>query len=494
MTACELAYLKIPFRIIEAKERREHFCKAVGLSPRTLEVLDQRGLLDEARRRGLIFNALKTEVAGRVVEDLPSRHPLLPYWPLSLEQPETEAILEERLNQWGRSVERGLALTGLSQERDSVVAELSDGSLCSPRWVVGCDGAHSAVRKALGLPFEGERYPLTFVLGDVVLGWDRPHGDTWKIVALEDGEVRNVLAAIPLAGAKGRYRISLSAPPDWDPVDRPSLELLTELARPMLPDGTTLSELRWSSTYHISHRIVPRYSQGRVFLAGDAAHIHPPIGGLGMNTGLQDAFNLAWKLAAVIQGRAGEALLETYSAERQPIGAQVVRVTSARMDRAIEGGEPEPEPPYFDTQLFLSYPEGPLVRGSGPEGAPQPGERLPCVDGLVRPGAFGEMRALELLKPGKVQLFAPDRDRLASLLAAVPTPWRDAVHGWEVRGEASPGDDGSTLWDSRGQWRKLVGPGPVLVRPDGHIGWRGEDPSELARWFPTVDAQGSHRP
>jgi 2-polyprenyl-6-methoxyphenol hydroxylase-like FAD-dependent oxidoreductase len=195
------------------------------------------------------------------------------------------------------------------------------------------------VRRTLGLDFPGDSYALTFVLGDVEVDWHLPRGYAFWFHQLVDGELRNMMVAVPVHGSWRRYRLSTAVPDEegaaGDRETTPTLARLTEIATPMLPAGVRLSNLRWSSCYRISHRIVPRYSIGPVFLAGDAAHIHPPIGGQGMNTGLQDAHNLAWKLVLAARGWAAPGLLDSYSAERHPVGMEVVGQTSRAMDDAI---------------------------------------------------------------------------------------------------------------------------------------------------------------
>jgi 2-polyprenyl-6-methoxyphenol hydroxylase-like FAD-dependent oxidoreductase len=189
-------------------------------------------------------------------------------------------------------VRRGLTLASFAEGPDGVRARLVDGAgaehRVSCRWLVGCDGAHSAVRRGLGLPFEGDKYAMTFMLGDVEVDWELPRGRSYRLARVEDGQLTNLVVAVPIRGSPRRYRLSTAVPETTgegvvelgaEAQDAPTLERLAAVVAPMLPPGARLSNLRWSSTYRISHRIVPRYSVGRVLLAGDAAHIHPPIGG-----------------------------------------------------------------------------------------------------------------------------------------------------------------------------------------------------------------------
>ena len=237
-------------------------------------------------------------------------------------------MLEQALRRHGKTVDYGWTLTGLSQTPAGVVARADNAEGQSReircRWLVGCDGAHSKVRSELGLEFSGAKYPQTFVLADVEIDWDLARGMAYRFN--HSGTMASQsLAAIPIHGSASRYRLSTVMPDSAvanaadDNGAAPDLERVKTIMLPLLPPGTALRSLRWSSVYRVSHRIVPRYGIDRVFVAGDAAHIHPPVGGQGMNTGLQDAHNLAWKLALAARGLAAPTLLDSYSAERRPL-------------------------------------------------------------------------------------------------------------------------------------------------------------------------------
>lgn len=218
---------------------------------------------------------------------------------------------------FGTSVDRGVELRAFRETDQGVTAMLvkADGETetLHCHYLVGCDGAHSTVRHGLGLSFEGDQYPLEFMLGDVEVRWALPHGYGCRFLHIAGDQADDFLVYIPLP-ERHRYRLSTIMPSDPDASRHPAeVEhgVLTDRPPPTLADlqaavdllapaGTTVHHLRWSSIFRISHRIVPQYRVGRVFIAGDAAHIHPPTGGQGMNTGIQDAYNLAWKLALVI--------------------------------------------------------------------------------------------------------------------------------------------------------------------------------------------------
>jgi 2-polyprenyl-6-methoxyphenol hydroxylase-like FAD-dependent oxidoreductase len=424
-------------------------------------------------------------VDGELTTRGPGQDDRLPYGALALAQPDAERILEGYWRRYGHAIERGRTLTGLQQDDDGVSATLSTGEVVRSRYLVGCDGAHSTVRKTLGTAFEGERFERTFLLGDVHLDWDRPHRENWQFIELENGELRNVLTVIANPTAPGRYRLSSSIEDSLECPDHPPLELLREVMGPALPPGVTMSDLRWSSRYNISHRIAAEYRSGRVFLAGDAAHIHPPIGGLGMNTGLQDAYNLGWKLSAVCRGQLPEAILDSYHDERHPVGSKVVQVTAARMARAMSGQPPQggDEPPLFDSQLNIRYEPGLLVAGeTPPAGLPRPGDRLPAVQGLRRAHVAGAFRLAELFRDGRFQLFSKGVDH-AAFHSLAERALGDLLRCWAVLDDEEPPEAMGYFLDPQDGWSQEVGRGAVLVRPDNVIGWRGWDPAGLGGWL-----------
>lgn len=484
MLACELSRRGVSHQVIETKPLRERYCKALGVTPRTLEVLDQMGLLDEALRLGFYFTAMTTMVNGEVFKRVEVEDDGLPYRAFCMAQPHMEDLLERAWSRLGHSIIRDVSLASFAQDGDGVTATLSDGRTVRSRYLVGCDGAHSTVRKQLGIGFEGERYGRSFVLGDVHLDWDHPHTEGWQLILLEEGEMRNNITIIPNPTGPGRYRISTSVDLDSECDEHPTLEFLAELIQPALPAGVTISDLRWSSRYNISHRIADRYQEGRVFLAGDAAHIHPPIGGLGMNTGLQDAHNLGWKLAEVLGGRLRESVLETYHLERHPVGCRVVEVTGARMAAAMRGEDPRknPEPPQFDTQLRVRYESGLLVAGeTPPPGLPRPGDRLPAFSGLLRSQVYGELRLAELFRDGRFHLFTHEVD-YHGFQQVAESALADGVRCWAIRHDEPPEAEGHFL-DPHDRWLEAVGTGAVMARPDGVIGWRGHSSSALRDWL-----------
>jgi 2-polyprenyl-6-methoxyphenol hydroxylase-like FAD-dependent oxidoreductase len=320
--AAELARHGIRCRIIDKLAAPSGYCKAIGVTPRTLEVWEDMGIARAMIDAGLWLRGTRMIVAGKAT-DTAFDFSELPYGALGIPQFSTERILVEHLARFGIEVERGVSLASLSDDGARVAVNLAradgSGETAEFHTVVGCDGAHSTVRRTLQIDFPGERFPMPFMLGDVTIDWDLPRGFTnFAIVPKEDG-APDFFVAIPLPD-HNRYRVTMLASPDFsakadagDPQARgldhgiaserpgPSLEQLQEVADRLLPGAPRLGNLRWSSLFGISMRLADHYRVGNVFLCGDAVHIHPPTGGQGMNTGIQDAYNLAWKLALVLR-------------------------------------------------------------------------------------------------------------------------------------------------------------------------------------------------
>jgi 2-polyprenyl-6-methoxyphenol hydroxylase-like FAD-dependent oxidoreductase len=245
-----------------------------------------------------------------------------------LPQADTERLMAKRLAALGVEVERGRQLVGITQEDAGVETQIavqgSSHAECARfSWVAGCDGAHSTVRHLLDIPFEGKAFEEVFCLADLHIDGNVP--DDEMTAHLSKG---NIQAFFPMPGNR-RFRIIFERHDGAPPQNDPSLSEFQEAMDAFGPKGCQVSDPTWMARFHISQRQVKNYRKGRVFLAGDAAHIHSPIGGQGMNTGIQDACNLAWKLALVTSGRAKESLLDSYEAERKPIGSNLLRATGA---------------------------------------------------------------------------------------------------------------------------------------------------------------------
>ncbi|MEM9226506.1 MAG: FAD-dependent monooxygenase [Verrucomicrobiota bacterium] len=325
--ACELARHGVHHRIVDKASTASTTSKALAIHARTLEVLDTMDVIDTFLERGQRVNGMSLYSKGKTItrigiDEVDSRYNFI----LDLPQYETEIILAEHLEAKGFTIERGMRLEGFTQGDDYVDATLARGDYretVRARYLVGCDGSRSTVRKELDLPFEGEVYDENFVLADVHIDWDQSESEIQMYT-----DKQGIVAIFPMPG--GRHRIIATVPTDGEV--QLEIPFFDQLLKERLVHKARLHNPIWFSQFKIHHRIVPRYSVGRVSLAGDAAHIHSPAGGQGMNTGMQDAYNLGWKLALSLQQDVD--LLESYSQEREPVGHDVLKTTD-RMTRLM---------------------------------------------------------------------------------------------------------------------------------------------------------------
>ena len=413
--AAELARHGVSCRIVDQLAAPQPYCRAIGVTPRTLEVWDDMGIAMPMIDAGLWIYSTRRYLNHSPAQDTPRNLSDLPYESLGIPQPETERILTAHLIRFGIAIERPVTLTSFTQDSEGVQAELMhpDGvtEKASFQYIIGCDGARSAVRRILDIPFEGDHYPVGFMLGDVDLDIDLPRGmSLWAINATEPGAL-DFFIAIPLP-ARNRYRVSMLAPPDGSDIaapthglqtDRPApiLEQLQAVADRILPMKATMSDLQWSSNFRIGMRLAANYRKGRGFLAGDSAHIHPPTGGQGMNTGIQDAYNLAWKMALVLRYKAAPQLLDTYEAERRPVGADVVARTRAASDQLGRKDAPQQDR-LADTQVLIHYRDSTLSKNDSTESLEdlpvQAGDRAPDCDGFHREHVRAPFRLLDITR------------------------------------------------------------------------------------------------
>ncbi|AUG75662.1 pentachlorophenol monooxygenase [Kitasatospora sp. MMS16-BH015] len=502
--AAELRRHGVGCRIVDRLAAPQPYAKAVGIQPRTLEVWEGMGLVREALDEAVPLLGQLMFVNGapgpRTDLVLP---PEVPYRFAALPQYTTERLLTDHLAGLGTRVERGTELVGLTQQDGHVRAALATPEGAEEvvaRYVVGCDGAHSKVRKAVGIGFEGDAFPEQYMLGDVRVDWDLPAGYAVRSSRRgADGSVEDLLICIPLPG-RGRYRMSMLVPPELAAVPSgaevahgleggraPELHHIQAVLDRLSPQPTTATDLRWASVFRISHRLADRYREGRVLLAGDAAHIHPPTGAQGMNTGVQDAWNLAWKLALVVRGVAADTLLDSYHAERHPIGEEVVGRT---VRHARHGLEADPEDPATlllrEAQLLVDYRTGPLTEPAAgapaPAPAPAPGDRAPDCTGLVRPLAAYPLRLFDLLRgPRHTLLLHAGAGTPVADLRATAEAARSAAHGLlDVYAVLAPcsapqGLDLPFVHDSTGAFRTAYAARDgeaILVRPDWYVGAR----------------------
>jgi 2-polyprenyl-6-methoxyphenol hydroxylase-like FAD-dependent oxidoreductase len=327
MMACQLARFDIPFRIIEKNEGPTTQSRALVIQPRSLEIFEQMGIADAAVKQGRIFQTINYVVNGKLAQRVPLGHfgegltqfPFL----LILEQSKTEPLLGSFLRQKGHRVEWQTELVSFNQDDSAVYAtlkHLEKGENIKADWLIGADGASSLVRKMLDIPFGGETYKESLFVLDCKINW--PFANDEAAIALsKDG------FGLFFPMTDGRCRVSGIASEEYADKDTITFnEVSRDFAKNLKMD-VTLSDPQWISLYHAHHRYVAQFRKGRCFLAGDAAHVHSPAGAQGMNTGLQDAYNLAWKLALVIRGPAEQTVLDTYQEERLPIARKLVQTT-----------------------------------------------------------------------------------------------------------------------------------------------------------------------
>ncbi|ASW52948.1 FAD-dependent monooxygenase [Plantactinospora sp. KBS50] len=486
--------------------------KAIGVHCRTMEIWEEQGIVREAMDAGIWLTGNMVFVNGAEVHRMSWELPDLPYAHLGLPQYETERILTDRLATLGGAVRRGTELVSFTQDDAGVTATVrtADGGTAQigAKYLVGCDGAHSRVREQLGLTFSGGlgRFPQLFMLGDVDVDWDMPAGHLLRFMHETDGQMDGMLVCVPLRG-ESRYRIATlaparffaqtggqDAPPGFsEELGSPTLADVQAAIDQLGPAGTRASNLRWSSVFRISHGIVDRYRGGRVFVAGDAAHLHPPAGGQGMNTGIQDAWNLAWKLALAVRGLAAPGLLDSYETERRPEGVEIVgravrMAFTDELDRADLVRQFRRE-----MSMLLSYANSPLVGESlaAPEAladGPGPGDRAPDAGGLRRPGVGHPLRLRDLTRGTRHTLLSyadGDTDEatlgaLAQLYAQLGRQTGGEVDGYLLLGPDAPvpaSPAPPVVHDADGEFRRaygVAGAALYLIRPDGHVGFRSQ--------------------
>lgn len=332
MMACQLAIRHIPFRILDKNENHTTQSRALVVQARSVEIFDQMGIAQEALRLGEIAQAVNLFVNGKRAFHLDvgnigaglTAYPFL----LMLEQSNTEKLLNDFLASYGQAVERRTELVDFVQDADGVSATIrqADGreEVIQAEWLVGADGAHSVVREKLNIPFAGKTYQQSLFVLDCEASLDLPHNEM-SIVFSDQA----FTGFFPLTN--GRYRVLGTVPEALEGQETITFAEVSRDIDKRIHMNVSLHNPAWIALYHSHHRVVSTFRKGRSFLAGDAAHIHSPVGAQGMNTGLQDAYNLAWKLALVVQRMARESLLDTYQEERLSIAQSLVRTT----DRAF---------------------------------------------------------------------------------------------------------------------------------------------------------------
>ena len=465
MLGSELTLAGVDVVIVERRASQElDGSRSGGLHSRTIEVLDQRGIAERFLAEGEAMQVQGFAGIPLDISDFPTRH----NYGLALWQSHFERILAGWLDELAVPILRELEVTGFAQEDRGVDVELSDGQSLRTEYLVGCDGGRSIVRKGAGIEFSGWDPTTSWLIAEVKMDNQpefglRPGGGIGPV----DDRVRVVLTEQHL-----------------DHVREPTLQDVSEAL--IVADGTDygVHSPAWISRFTDMTRQAVSYRERRVLLAGDAAHVHPPQGGQGLNTGVQDAVNLGWKLAQVVNGTSAESLLDSYHAERHPVGARVQHNTMAQ--NALRGTDPRTDA-LRDTMTQLLGMDGPRKHIAGMisgldihydlgEGHPLLGRRMPDLDLLTAEGPTRVFTLLHDARPTLVNLSEPDGFDIS--------PWANRVRFVNA--------------SFTGTWElpvlgEVPAPRAALIRPDGHVAWVGdltdpELPQALTTWFGQADS------
>jgi 2-polyprenyl-6-methoxyphenol hydroxylase-like FAD-dependent oxidoreductase len=520
LTAVELTRRGLSCRIIDKLPEPSDKSKALGIHARTLEMFETMGLVDAFLEKGVKVHAVNflhgdTKLAHLSFDELETPFPFT----LCIPQSVTESILSEALAKMSVPVDRSVELINIEQNEKEVVAILkhADGrkETQTANWVIGCDGAHSTTRHLLQFAFKGKAYDESFATADVHVHWNNPEDELFGYVA-EDG----VLVFFPLGNH--RYRI-LASGPHHETGDKLTLEEMQETISKRGPKDVTISDPIWLTWFNLQRRSVEEYRKGRVLLCGDAAHIHSPALGQGMNTGMQDAFNLAWKLDLIESGAADRAFIESYQTERHPIGQALLHNTDA-VTKVITLRNPVAQsirnhliPLLLNNDVVqkrlmkvvsmtaLNYRHSPLVgeyrqpvEKVGPydwlslEHGPAPGDRAP--DGTLETAAK-TIRLFQLFEDTKYHLLffacADDdgsaSETLAKIRNGIVSPFSNHVVCHLIstgKSTSTPSTaNGSVLHDENGSLHHRYGVSRqslYLIRPDGYVGFRSQ-PADLEK-------------
>ncbi len=464
--AAELALAKVDVAIVERRASQQiESSRSGGLQSRTIEVLDQRGVANRFLAEGKAMQVQAYAGIPLDISDFPTRH----NYGLALWQSHFERILAAWVDELGVPITREREVTGFAQDDTGVDVELSDGTSMQAAYLVGCDGGRSLIRKAAGIEFPGWDPTTSWLIAEVEVTEDTPRGirrqgaGVHALHRMEDGRtVRIVLTEEHVEHA-----------------GEPTLEDLSEALIGVYGTDFGVHSPSWISRFTDMTRQAASYRQGRVLLAGDAAHVHPPQGGQGLNTCVQDAVNLGWKLAQVVNGTSPESLLDTYHAERHPVAARVLQNTMAQI--ALSRTD-DRTGALRDTMTHLLGMDEPRKRIAGMicgldihydlgNGHPLLGRRMPDLDLVTADGPLRVFRLLHDARPVLLNLGEPGGFDI--------TPWADRVQ----------------LIDAKyaGPWElpvlgPVAAPAAVLIRPDGHVAWVGGQTDlglhdALTTWF-----------
>ncbi|RKH53052.1 FAD-dependent monooxygenase [Corallococcus aberystwythensis] len=465
MLAGELALSRVDVAIVERRATQElSGSRAGGLHSRTIEVLDQRGIAERFLTQGKVAQIGAFSMNPLDISDFPTRH----NYGLALWQHHIERILAAWVEELAVPTYRGRDVTGFTQADTHVDVELSDGRSLRAKYLVGCDGGRSLVRKKAGIDFPGWDPSTSYLIAEADMaeapsfGMRRDEKGTYGLGKMEDGRVRVVLR---------EERVGQ--------VNEPALHDLREALIALYGRDFGLHNATWISRFTDMTRQAAAYRDRRVLLAGDAAHVHSPVGGQGLNIGVQDAVNLGWKLAQVVNGTSPESLLDTYHAERHPVGARVLRTTMAQT--ALNRGDERMEA-VRETLAELLKMDEPRKRYAGimsgldvhydlGSGHPLLGRRMPDLDLVTENGPRRVFHLLHEARPVLLNLGEPG--------ALDITPWADRVQRVAAR--------------YAGVWElpvlgAVAAPTAVLIRPDGHVAWVGDGTDQGLRdavttWF-----------
>jgi 2-polyprenyl-6-methoxyphenol hydroxylase-like FAD-dependent oxidoreductase len=466
MLAGELALAGVDVAVVERRATQELLgSRSRGLHSRTIEVLDQRGIADRFLSQGQVFPAAGFSHISLDISDLPSRHNYV----LGLPQNRFEEILAGWVAELAVPIHRRREVTGLAQDDTGVDVELSEGKPLRAEYLVGCDGGRSLIRKAAGIEFPGWDPTISSLVAEVEMREEPELGiryddkGTQAIGPLADGEGYGVVVSQQFTGQ----------------TDEPTLRDLSEALVAVWGTDYGVHSPTWISRFTDMTRQAESYRAGRVLLGGDAAHVHYPVGGQGLQIGVQDAVNLGWKLAQVVHGTSPEGLLDTYQAERHPVAARVLQNTMAqtaltRSDARIDAlrdtvsellGMDEPR------RRFAAMASGLDVRYDLGDGHPLLGRRMPDLDLATSSGPCRVFTLLHDARPVLLNLGEPGGLEIGR--------WADRVQLVDAEHD--------------GRWElpvlgEVPAPTAVLVRPDGHVAWVGDLtdaglPEALATWF-----------
>jgi 2-polyprenyl-6-methoxyphenol hydroxylase-like FAD-dependent oxidoreductase len=466
MLAGELALARVDVAIVERRETQDLTgSRAGGLHARTIEVLDQRGIADRFLARGKVAQVASFASVPLDISDFPTRH----NYGLALWQNHIERILAGWVDELAVPIYRGREVMGFAQDDTGVDVELSDGRSLRAKYLVGCDGGRSLIRKLAGIEFPGWDASVSYLIAEAEMTGEPPLG-------IRHGE--KGIHGIGRLEDQKRVRAVLIEP-DIGPDEEPTLDDLRETLIAVYGTDHGVHDVTWLSRFTDMARQAASYRERRVLLAGDAAHVHSPAGGQGLNIGVQDAVNLGWKLAQVVNGTSPESLLDSYQAERHPIGARVLRSIMAMT--AINRGDERTKALRETMSELLSMDEprkryaammsGLDIRYDLGTGHPLLGRRIPDLDLLTESGPRRVFTLLHDARPVLINLAEPGVLDIAA--------WVDRVKRVDAR--------------YAGVWELPVlgaaaAPAAVLIRPDGYVAWVGDGTDRglreaLTTWF-----------